>query len=129
MFEDRSGVIGLRRDDGGQAANSFLTSTSLFSSEPNSSRWRGGKSNMPAITRVRELLDAHVVDVHALVVELAPVGDRVLQRRDARLQIHELLVGLELRVRFGHCVQIGQAAAQLRLRLAQLAHVLRLAAR
>src|SRR5262245_39619686 len=33
---------------------------------------------------VGELLDAHVVDVDALVVELAAIGDRVLQRADAR---------------------------------------------
>ena len=30
---------------------------------------------------IGELLDAHVVDVHALVVELAAVGDGVLERR------------------------------------------------
>ena len=33
---------------------------------------------------VRELLDAYVVDVHALVVELATVGDAVFQTSNAR---------------------------------------------
>src|SRR5688500_15426380 len=38
---------------------------------------------------VGKLLDAHVVDVDGLVVELAPVGDRVLQPADSRLQLQE----------------------------------------
>src|SRR5688572_22757284 len=44
---------------------------------------------------IGELLDADVVDVHRLVVELAPVGDGVFQAGDARLQLLERLVGLE----------------------------------
>src|SRR5689334_21969864 len=50
---------------------------------------------------VGELLDADVVAVDRLVVELAPVGDRVLQPGDAAEQRLDRLVGLQLGVGLG----------------------------
>src|SRR5512139_2995717 len=44
--------------------------------------------------QVRERLDADVVEVDRLVVELAPVRDRLLELGDAGLQVAEALVGL-----------------------------------
>src|SRR5262245_31132400 len=50
---------------------------------------------------VRDLLDAGVQDGDRLVVELAPVGDLVLERRDPLLQLQEVLVRLEVGVVLG----------------------------
>src|SRR3972149_4842027 len=50
--------------------------------------------------RVRYLLYADVMDVHAFVKELAPVGYLVFELRDPRLELAESLVGLEFRVVF-----------------------------
>ena len=69
--------------------NSDFTSTSAISFASKSSMWASLKPNLARDDRVRELLDADVVDVDAVVVELAPVGDGVLQAGDAALQLQE----------------------------------------
>ena len=61
---------------------------------------------------VGKLLDAHVVDVDGFVIELAAVGDCVLEPGDAALQLQESLVGLEVRVGFGDREQVAEAGAQ-----------------
>jgi len=47
------------------------------------------------------LLDAHVVQVDRLVVQLTAIGDSAFQSADALLQMAETLVGLELGVVLG----------------------------
>src|SRR3569833_1516848 len=74
---------------------------------------------------VRELLDAHVVEVDALVVKLAPVGDGVLHAGDARLEVLERVAGLELGISVGE--QLAEAHTQLCLRLTQRRQVVQLA--
>ena len=61
--------------------------------------------------QVGELLDAHVVHIDRLVVPLAAVGDGVLERGDAALQLHEVLVGAQLGVGLGDREELPQAAA------------------
>src|SRR3569623_1824200 len=76
---------------------------------------------------VRELLAAHVVEVDALVVKLAPVGDGVLHAGDARLEVLERVAGLELGISLGDGEQLAEAHAQLCLRLTQRRQVVQLA--
>ncbi|SST10505.1 Uncharacterised protein [Acinetobacter baumannii] len=69
------------------------------------------------------MLDAHVVQVHRLVVQLAAIGDPVLQAADALGKELETFVGLELRVVLGQREELPQAGAQAALGLAQGIHV------
>lgn len=54
-----------------------------------------------------------IVLLHDIVVELACVGDLLFQRFQLILQIHEIRIGLQLRIVFGYCLQIDKCAAQL----------------
>ena len=65
------------------------------------------------------MLNADVIDIDRLVVQLAPVGDAALQAGDALLKLHEVFVGLQLRIGLGDGKQAAQTAAQRPLRLAQ----------
>src|SRR4051812_487145 len=65
----------------------------------------------------RERLDPVVVAQHGVVVELPRVGDLVLGRGQLLLQVQEVLVGLEVRIRLGHREQALQRPAQLVLGL------------
>ena len=47
----------------------------------------GAKPEQARNNIVRKLLNANVVNVDAFVVELAPIGDRVFQVRNTRLQM------------------------------------------
>src|SRR5574341_1881481 len=78
---------------------------------------------------VRELLDAHVVDVHRFVVELAPVGDAVFKARDPCLQLLEGLVGLEVGVSLSQRKETAECCAQRAFGLSELGDVLGFARR
>ena len=77
--------------------------------------------------QVGELLDAHVVYIDRLVVPLAAVGDGVLERGDAALQLHEVLVGAQLGVGLGDREDLPQPAAQQLLGGTERGHVVGLA--
>src|SRR5207248_2821476 len=76
----------------------------------------------PGDERVRERIDAHVVGVDRVVVDLAAVSDRGLEAADALLQVAERLTRLELRILLGDRIQSGEPAAQLALRAAERVH-------
>src|SRR5512134_1834600 len=63
--------------------------------------------------QVGKRLDADVVEVHGLVVELAPVGDRLLEFADACLQVLEAAVRLEVRVVLGEREELPEPLPQL----------------
>src|SRR6266581_7808607 len=73
---------------------------------------------------IRELLDANVVDVGSIVVQLATVGDGILKGRDTSQQLHKALVGLEVGVAFGGRDNLPDAGPQSALRLSQCRQVL-----
>src|SRR3569833_3170722 len=58
----------------------------------------------------RELLDAGIVFLHRIVEEAARGGELVLDVRQVHLQLLEVLVGLEVGVRFRHREQLPQRA-------------------
>src|SRR4030095_9413828 len=70
---------------------------------------------LPGDDQVREGLQPDVVQVDALVVELAPVGDGLLELGDARLQMAEARVRFELRILLRHREQAAEPGAQLLL--------------
>src|SRR5688572_15514956 len=63
--------------------------------------------------QVRKCLRADVVQIHPVVVELAPVGDRLLDFRDAALQVRERRVCPERGVILGYGEQTPEARAEL----------------
>src|SRR5439155_14877946 len=67
-----------------------------------------------------ELLDHDVVDVGAVVEQLAPVGDGRLQLADPPLDLEEVLAGLEVGIRLQVKAQPGQLLVQLVLDLSLL---------
>src|SRR5688572_12886717 len=73
----------------------------------------------------RELVDAVVVLERRVVVVLSREADTVLRRRELFLQCQHVLVGLELRVGFGHREERPQSRGELSLGLALLADSLR----
>ena len=73
---------------------------------------RGVKLNMPARRFAGNVWMLVVVAQHAVVVELPRVGDPVLGRGELLLQVQEVLVRLEVRVRLGHREQALQRTAQ-----------------
>lgn len=64
-----------------------------------------------------------IVLLHDIVVELACVSDFLFQRFQLTLQIHEIRIGLQLRIVFGYNLQIHERAAQLVFRGDALRHV------
>lgn len=71
----------------------------------------------------RHNLGLGIVLLHDIVVELACVGDLLFQRFQLILQIHEIRIGLQLRIVFGYGLQIDKCAAQLVFRSDALRHV------
>ena len=71
----------------------------------------------------RHDLDLGVVLLHHIVIELAGVGDFLLERLELGLQVQEVLVGLQLRIRFGHGLEVHDRAAQLVFGLDALCHI------
>ncbi|MDQ1132796.1 hypothetical protein QE386_001391 [Pseudoxanthomonas winnipegensis] len=70
--------------------------------------------------RLRELADIGVVVLHGLDVAAAGHGDAVLGAFQLRLQVAEVLVGLQGRIVLADHQQAAQRAAQLALRLGEL---------
>src|SRR5579863_10212432 len=75
---------------------------------------------------VRELLDTNVIGIDVIVEELAPVGDLFLEVGDAALKLHEIVVGLELRIVLGHGEERLEGASDHIVGLRLLAHRRRL---
>src|SRR5882724_8708853 len=65
---------------------------------------------------VREGAHQRVELLHRLDVALTRDGDAILGALELRLQVAEVLVGLELRVILGHRQQAGEGAGHLALR-------------
>ena len=89
-----------------------LTLTSAISLASNSSRSRGAEAEQAGNDDIGKLLDTDIVDIDRFVVELAAVGNRVLERADAALQVLEIFVGAQFGIILGHREQIAQAEAQ-----------------
>ena len=71
----------------------------------------------------RHDLDLGVVLLYHIVIELTGVGDFLLERLELGLQVQEVLVGLQLRIRFGHGLEVHDRAAQLVFGLDALCHI------
>ncbi len=66
-------------------------------------------------------LDRIVVGQHRVVVDLARDGDPVLRLGDLALELPEVLVGLQLRVRLGHGEEASERLTEQPFRLRRLA--------
>src|SRR5438128_5190244 len=64
---------------------------------------------------VGNLLDARIERGHGVVVELATVGDLILEIADTALELQEGLIRLEVRIALGHREQLPQRLADLML--------------
>ncbi len=95
--------------------NSAPTFTSVFSEAANSSNCAGEEAEFLRDHHVREYLHPNIIQVDLVVVEFPAIGDRLFQSGDPALQLLEGLVGLQLRVAFGHCEQPADPGAQLLL--------------
>ena len=64
------------------------------------------------------------VDVDRFVVELAAIGNAVLEAGDAGLQLREGLIGFQIGVLFGNRKKVANACAQPGFCAAERLHVL-----